>query len=141
MKRIANDLPDVVSPARRLPAALPPVRVLAMRVPLAAPDLEASLAFYGALGLRTLERGVGDDDRRWALLALPGAPAAQLLLEECAPAEPIELRLEVESLRAALRALAPVERWAADRADSITQEDSVCITDPAGHPVVLSRSR
>jgi catechol 2,3-dioxygenase-like lactoylglutathione lyase family enzyme len=136
MKRIPNDLP-AAAPTRR-PSA-PPVRVRALHVPLPAPNLDASLAFYGALGFRVVERGVDDDERRWARLALPDTLAAQLLLQECPPVEPIELRLEVESLRAALHALAAVAPWAASRAD--TDADSVCVTDPAGHPVVLSASR
>lgn len=136
MKRIANDLP-AAAPTRRPSAA--PVQVLALHVPLPAPDLDASLAFYGALGFRVVDRGTGEDDRRWARLALPDTLAAQLLLQECPPLEPIELRLEVGSLRAALHALAAVAPWAAGRAD--TDADSACVTDPAGHPVVLSASR
>lgn len=133
MKRLPNDLPGA-APAR----TPPPARVLAMRVPLPAPDLAASLAFYGALGLHLVERG-DDEAPRWALLALPAAPGAELLLEECAPAEPIELRLEVDSLRAALVALAAVDPRAAGRADP--SRDSACVTDPAGHPVLLSQRR
>lgn len=128
MKRIPHDLPGAHRPTA------PPLRVLAMQVLLAAPDLDASVAFYVALGLRTVECGVDDDDRRWARLALPDTLSAQLLLQECPLIEPIELRLEVRSLTAALQALAPVAPWAA-RADA--GAGSACVTDPAGHPVVL----
>lgn len=132
MKRMPHDLPG----AHRPPAP-PPPRVLAMQVLLAAPDLDASVAFYGALGLRTVDSGVDGDDRRWARLALPDTPSAQLLLQECPLLEPIELRLEVRSLQAALHALAPLAPWAG-RADAAT--GSACVTDPAGHPVVLIAS-
>lgn len=114
------------------------VRTLALRLQLPTPDLDASLVFYGALGWRTVER-LDDGDRRSALLSLPAQPGLQLLLDEAAVGEPIELRLEVDSLPAALRALSACVPWAAARAE--TARESLCVTDPAGHPVLLVQAR
>lgn len=120
------------SSARTDTASLP----LSICVRVGAIDVQASVAFYAALGLHRIESF--DDASGCALLALPNNPSARLLLEPGTCVEPIDLQIEVAALGSALSALGALDPLVARRGEGA--HDRVCITDPAGHPVTLTQT-